>query len=47
MGSVTTKILDNTVITACLGDIKSVNFLELCANHYKLITSKEVYEETM
>lgn len=47
MEGVTTKILDNTVIVACLGDIKSVNLLELCASQYNLVTSKEVHVETM
>lgn len=40
---VTAKILDNTVISSFLKEIKSVDVISRCP--YKIITSKEVCEE--
>ncbi|MGC9779568.1 MAG: hypothetical protein HZR80_10035 [Candidatus Heimdallarchaeota archaeon] len=41
----TTKILDNTIITAIIKDIKCLDLLEKCCLKYKLATSNEVYIE--
>ncbi len=42
----TTKILDNTVISASIKEIKSINLIEKCLMGYSVATSMEVYEET-
>ncbi len=41
----TVKILDNTVISASLREIVSINLLERCSQRYDIVTSQEVYEE--
>jgi hypothetical protein len=41
----TVKILDNTVISASLREIVSINLLERCSKRYDIVTSQEVYEE--
>ena len=43
----TTKILDTTVISACMNTIVSVNLLEICMVEYRTVTSKSVYDETV
>ncbi len=40
-----TKIVDNTVITAALSEIKCVDLFSVCSNVYHLATSSEVYSE--
>lgn len=42
----TTKILDNTVISASLKEIGSINLIAKCLERYEVVTSIEVYEET-
>lgn len=42
----TTKVLDNTFISASLGDIPSIDLIEICSGCYALSTTLEVYEET-
>lgn len=42
----TTKVLDNSFISACITDIKSHNIIELCGQCYKLLSSPSVYEES-
>ena len=46
MEKVTTKIIDNTFISAIIKEIKSVDLLSKCLVKYDLITSLEVYKET-
>ena len=41
----TVKILDNTVISADLREIISINLLERCSQQYDIVTSQEAYEE--
>jgi len=45
--NITTKVLDNTVISAGLKEIKTINLIERCIKRYKLVTSKHVFEETL
>ncbi|ENN96001.1 hypothetical protein J422_04640 [Methanocaldococcus villosus KIN24-T80] len=45
--NITTKILDNTVISAGLKEIKTIDLIERCLKRYKLATSKHVFEETL
>ena len=40
--NITSKILDNTVISAGLKEIKTINLIERCIKRYKLVTSKHV-----
>lgn len=42
----TTKVLDNTFISAALREITSVDLITKCSQEYNLITSKEVFKET-
>lgn len=42
----TTKIIDNTVISASLKEINSINLIAKCLERYSLATSIEVYDET-
>lgn len=42
----TTKILDNTFISASIGDIKSIDLISTSSRVYNLETSEEVYKET-
>jgi predicted nucleic acid-binding protein len=42
-----TKIIDNTVITAGLSEIESINLFDICSTVYKLATSSEVYAEAV
>ena len=42
-----TKIIDNTVITACLSEIESINLFDVCSTVYQLATSSEVYAEAL
>lgn len=41
----TTKVFDNTIISAIIKDIKCIDLLEKCCLKYKLATSNEVYIE--
>nr|WP_300999239.1 DUF3368 domain-containing protein [Methanoculleus sp.] len=41
----TTKILDNTVISAAINEIKAINLLSICSASYALVTSLEVFHE--
>lgn len=43
----TLKIVDNTFISACLGEIECLNLLDISTNHYNVSTTPEVYEETV
>jgi predicted nucleic acid-binding protein len=43
---ITTKILDNTTISASISEINSVNIIEKIATAHKLITSRSVFQET-
>lgn len=47
METVTAKILDNSFISACITDITSQNLIEICDEHYNLLSSPSVYEESM
>lgn len=47
MADITTKIVDNTFISACIRDIVSVKLIQVCANSFNLATSKEVYNEAI
>lgn len=42
----TTKIIDNTVISASLKEITSINLIAKCLERYSLATSIEVHDET-
>ncbi|MFX0205690.1 MAG: hypothetical protein ACFFDT_06850 [Candidatus Hodarchaeota archaeon] len=46
MEKITTKVIDNTFISACIKEINSINLLECCSKKYNLSTSSNVYEET-
>ncbi|XRO75084.1 DUF3368 domain-containing protein [Methanocaldococcus sp. 28A] len=46
-GNITVKILDNTVISASLKEIKTINLIERCLKRYKLVTSEYVFVETL
>lgn len=41
----TTKILDNTVISAAINEITAINLLSVCSSNYALVTSLEVFHE--
>ncbi|MDK2891414.1 MAG: hypothetical protein PWR21_2046 [Methanoculleus sp.] len=41
----TTKILDNTVISAAINEIKAVDLLSICNENYAMVTSMEVFHE--
>lgn len=45
MEKVTTKILDNTVITASLNEIKCIDLIKKCSEGYKIGVTFEVIEE--
>lgn len=42
----TTKIFDNTVISASLKEITSIELIKKCLKRYQIATSIEVFEET-
>ncbi len=42
----TTKVLDNTFISASLGEMPSIDLIRTCSNCYALSTTMQVYEET-
>lgn len=46
MESLTIKILDNSFISACMTDIKSVNIIKECDKYYKLHSSGVIYNES-
>ena len=46
-GMVTVKIIDNTVLTASLKEIKSIDLIKTCSKRYYLSTSSSVYAESM
>lgn len=46
METITTKVLDNSFISACITDIKSHNLIDICDGCYQLISSPSVYEES-
>ncbi len=46
MEGVTTKVIDNSFISACITDIKSHNIFEMSSECYKLLSSSFVYEES-
>ncbi len=46
-GMVTVKIIDNTVLTASLKEIKSIDLIKTCSKRYYLATSPSVYVESM
>ena len=46
MEDITTKILDNTFISAGVDEIKCVNIIKICSGIYPLSTTLEVYNET-
>lgn len=41
----TVKILDNTIISASVNELRSINLLKLCSSQYDLTTTSYVYEE--
>ena len=43
---ITTKILDNTVISAFINEIPSIKILDICVRQYDLVTTSCVYDET-
>jgi predicted nucleic acid-binding protein len=45
-GMTTTKILDNTVISAFINEITSIKIIDVCTKQYDLVTSNYVYDET-
>jgi predicted nucleic acid-binding protein len=44
---VTIKIVDNTFISACLGEIECIDLLDVSCQHYMFSTTSEVYQETV
>lgn len=42
----TSKIVDNTFISACIGEINCINLLDITSEHYDIITTNAVFEET-
>lgn len=42
----TIKIVDNTFISACLGEIKCIDLLNVSSSHYNFSTTPEVRNET-
>ena len=42
----TTKILDNTVISTSISEIVCIDFIERCSKIYEIETTYEVYQET-
>ncbi|AKB51121.1 hypothetical protein MSBRW_1868 [Methanosarcina barkeri str. Wiesmoor] len=47
MENVTTKILDNTFISACVIDINSKDLIKVCNKKYSLVASHVVYKESL
>ena len=45
MEKVTTKVLDNTVITASLKEINYIDLIKKCSERYKMCTTSEVMKE--
>ncbi|RJS49981.1 MAG: hypothetical protein CIT03_00570 [Methanobacterium sp.] len=43
----TLKIVDNTFISACLGEIDCINLLEISRSNYIISTTSEVHSETI
>ncbi len=43
----TFKIVDNTFISACMGEIECVDLLDVSSQHYDIITSHVIYGETI
>lgn len=46
-GVTTTKVLDTTVISACIDTIVTVDILDICCSQYRATTSKSVYDEAV
>ena len=46
-GVTTTKVLDTTVISACINTIVTVDLLDICGSQYRITTSKSVYDEAV
>lgn len=42
----TSKILDNTTISAFINEIKSIEMIKVCKNEYILVTTDCVQRET-
>jgi predicted nucleic acid-binding protein len=42
----TVKIADNTLISAAINEIKSIDILEVCCGIYRFFATSEVYKET-
>lgn len=42
----TVKIVDNTFISACSGEINCIDLLDICSKYYEIVTTNEVFEET-
>ena len=42
----TSKILDNTAISAFINEIRSIEMIEICRNEYLLVTTDCVQRET-
>lgn len=45
-GMTTSKILDNTVISAFINEIRAIELIEICQKEYVLVTTDCVYGET-
>ncbi len=45
MEEVTTKILDNTVLSASIKEIKCIDLIKTCSSKYNLATTEEVFDE--
>jgi predicted nucleic acid-binding protein len=46
MEALTTKIVDNTVISASIREINSIDLIEVCSSNYYISTTVEVFNET-
>lgn len=42
----TFKVVDNTFISACMGEIECVDLLDISSKHYDIITSHVIFVET-
>lgn len=46
METLTTKIMDNTVISASIREINSIDLIKVCSSKYYISTTPEVFNET-
>jgi len=43
----TIKVVDNTFISACLGEIECIDLLGVSTSHYMVSTTPEIHQETV